>query len=105
MACVLYVHPAWIRWAIVHARAGRGGALIMSRIAKRPRLHAGDRIRMRQNGTKWGSVEIPLDTQGTVYLHQRRNGSQWRCVHWDGFDLLQPNGFPFGIGGDHSMDY
>jgi len=54
---------------------------------------------------KWGGVAVPIDTLGTVYIHEHRNGMKWRCVHWDGYERLQPNGNPFGIGGDHTKDY
>jgi hypothetical protein len=70
-----------------------------------PVLRIGDRIRVKVNGMKWGGVEVPRGTEGTVYLHTRPNGMAWRCVAWDGFPVLQANGYPYGIGGDASKDY
>ena len=77
----------------------------MARNRKPLRVAIGDRIEVAQNGMTWSGVAVPLGTRGTVYLHQRRDGRFWRCVHFDGFPQLQPNGYPFGIGGDESNDY
>lgn len=77
----------------------------MARRKAKPVLRPGDRIEMIANGTSWSGVVVPRGTFGTVYIHQRPSGNGWWCVAWDGFPLLQANGFPYGIGGDPSKDY
>ena len=73
----------------------------MGRIRKRSGLShvaIGGRIRLRCNMT-WSGVVVPIDTVGTVYVDPAVPGGRNRCVRWDGFPLLQGNGFAFGIGG------
>jgi hypothetical protein len=70
-----------------------------------PTARAGDRLRVITNGLKWGGVEVPRGTLGTVYLADRAGGRKWRAIHFDGLNHLQPNGYPFGIGGDETKDF
>ena len=76
----------------------------MARINKRPTVQIGGRIEATEN-IAWGGLTIPIGTQGTVYLHKRPGRWGWRCVHWDGFEKLQSNGYPYGIGGDPSKNF
>jgi hypothetical protein len=76
----------------------------MARIKKRPTVLIGGRIEATEN-IAWGGLTIPIGAQGTVYLHERPGRSAWRCVHWDGFERLQGNGYPYGMGGDASQDF
>jgi hypothetical protein len=63
----------------------------------------GGRVRVRCNGMTWSGLAVPMGTVGTVYVHD--NFPRTRAIHFDGFPLLQPNGFPFGMGGDPSKDF
>ncbi len=77
----------------------------MARIKKQPTIQPGDRIEVNQNGLKWGGLEIPMGTQGTLYIHENKFGNRRRAVEWDGIGRVQPNGFYFGIGGDSTKTF
>lgn len=58
------------------------------------RVLPGDRIRLREQ-LSWGGVIVPVDTLGTIEHDPAK--LTW-SVHWDGYDRLQANGYPYGIG-------